>query len=125
LHDALLLSSWVRSGTLSMLLRPDPPSSTFFLLQYSGVETHEVLASGIPVEYRTPQAAWLYDEISLEPDGTQAGPRTMVCKHAILLSNGLELLICLCKLQYWRPEAWLPLQDGKSLPPVAAVPQSA
>jgi hypothetical protein len=125
LHDGVILNSWRRGSSVSILLDVNPPSASLFLLQYSDVDSARMLDSGMPREYRTPDPDWMYDEVAVEPGEAAAEPAGRVFTHSILLSNGWELFIRFRRFAFFRPEAWLPLHNGLTTMSSSALPPPA
>jgi hypothetical protein len=94
---------WQAQKRLTMVLQREGQRDRFLVLTYSLVEEPYLDSSALPEKYRSPLAAWLYDEIDVEPE-----PAETIWSHAILLSNGWEVRLRFHKLSISRPKALLP-----------------
>jgi hypothetical protein len=120
LHDADVLSMSRRGDTLCVTLQLDPPAEFLLALTYSLVEEPRVNRSALPPEYRTPQPAWLYDEVGIAeprpaPPRRRAGGRRgakapPVYSHDVLLSNGWEVGLRFSRVRLSQPMALLPTE---------------
>jgi hypothetical protein len=116
LHDAVLVQTWRERKKLFLLLRLAPPEQGTVLLTYTLVAPPLVSPSGIPEQYHTHNARWMYDEIEAE--------EPPVLQHRILFSNGWEICLRFTSFSYCLPQE-VPLfppgvRDGSSRLPVTA-----
>ncbi len=126
LHDATVVSAWLRKSRLEILLRPEPAGERLYLLAYSLVESPRVRPSGISSEYHTAQECWMYDEVGVEgselPGEADGKP---VFTHSILLNGGWEVTLRFRRFDMLRPEALLPAPGTVEASSPAAISQSA
>jgi hypothetical protein len=113
LHDATVLADWRGRSRLTILLRPEPPASRLFLLNYTLAETPTVAHAALPREYRTEHTTWKYDEVGVE-EGSGLN-EDAVFTQDILLSDGREVRLRFTRFSFSQPEPGFPLPD----PPVA------
>jgi hypothetical protein len=120
LHDAGVVSIWQAQKRLTMVLQREGQKDRFLVLTYSLVDEPYLDPSALPEKYRSPLAAWLYDEIDVEPE-----PAETLWSHAILLSNGWEVRLRFQKVSISRPKALLPDGASFALPPQNLLTRSA
>jgi hypothetical protein len=118
LHDASLLAMWRTDTSLTLVLQPERPAS-LVVLTYSLIDAPVIDTSAFPMQYRTRDAAWLYDEIDIDgratydsspEDAAESGKTNAspVMTHAILMSNGYEVRLRFHRLEVSRPTALFP-----------------
>jgi hypothetical protein len=105
LHDAALVQTWRERKKLFLLLRLDLPEQGYVMLTYTLVAAPLVSPSGIPEQYHTRNARWMYDEIEVE--------KPPVLQHRILFSNGWEVCLRFTSFSYSLP------QETPLFPPAA------
>lgn len=130
LHDARLVAMWQeRQDVLRMLVQREREPSHIVDLNYRLVKPPRINQAAFPEAFRSVNAAWLYDELNVEPrtsfdpasrqifrtTGKAARSKTTlpVFRHDILLSNGWEVGLRFYRLSIHRYPA---LQAAVSRP---------
>jgi hypothetical protein len=107
LHDARILDMWQGIGDrVTITLQPESDPSRLVVLVYGLLEPPQINPDALPEAVRCEVAAWLYDEVDLEPAGDGKGPPTFT--HDILFSNGWEVRLRFRDVTISRPVPLLP-----------------
>jgi hypothetical protein len=106
LHDGVLAQSWREGKKLYLLVQLPHPQRDRVLLTYSLVDPPVTSPSGIPEQYLSRAARWMYDEVEVEPAEAASPPRGRhVYRHHILFGNGWEVCIRFTGFRYALPDA--------------------
>lgn len=120
LHDADVLSMGREGHTFVMVLRLDVPPKDLLILNYHLTEDAVINTSTLLGRDSSGPVQWMHDEAGLVRGSHSC------CTHAILLSNGWEVVLRLSDVQGMRVQTVYPAPETILVPVAASVvPQPA